>query len=61
MYFEQAEKYGPLLNIKVAQKKTMAGMVSMVRSLFHYPFLHTVFPSDQHLGRFSIFPARSVS
>ena len=30
LYFEQAEEYGPLLNIKVAQKKTNAGPVSMV-------------------------------
>ena len=32
LYFEQAEEYGPLLNIKVAQKKTNAGAVSMVSS-----------------------------
>ena len=30
LYFEQAEEYGPLLNLKVAQKKTNAGPVSMV-------------------------------
>lgn len=30
LYFEHAEKYGPLLNLKVAQKKTAAGPVSMV-------------------------------
>ena len=30
LYFEQAEKYGPLLNLKVAQKKTSAGNVAMV-------------------------------
>ena len=30
MYFEQAEKYGPLLNLKVAQKFTAAGNVPMV-------------------------------
>ncbi|KAK0731609.1 muts domain V-domain-containing protein [Lasiosphaeris hirsuta] len=29
LYFEQAEEYGPLLNLKVAQKKTNAGPVSM--------------------------------
>ena len=29
LYFEHAEKYGPLLNIKVAQKKTAAGSVPM--------------------------------
>jgi hypothetical protein len=31
LYFDQADKYGPLLNLKVAQKKTAAGPVSMVR------------------------------
>ena len=31
LYFEHAEEYGPLLNLKVAQKKTNAGLVSMVR------------------------------
>lgn len=30
MYFEQAEEYGPLLNLKIAKKKTNAGPVSMV-------------------------------
>jgi hypothetical protein len=30
LYFEHAEEYGPLLNLKVAQKKTNAGPVSMV-------------------------------
>ncbi|KAK0656691.1 muts domain V-domain-containing protein [Cercophora newfieldiana] len=29
LYFEHAEEYGPLLNLKVAQKKTAAGPVSM--------------------------------
>ena len=29
LYFEHAEKYGPLLNLKVAQKKTAAGSVPM--------------------------------
>ncbi|KAK3904851.1 hypothetical protein C8A05DRAFT_13307 [Staphylotrichum tortipilum] len=29
LYFEQADEYGPLLNIKVAQKKTAAGPVPM--------------------------------
>lgn len=33
LYFAQADEYGPLLNIKVAQKKTSAGPVSMVSSL----------------------------
>jgi DNA mismatch repair ATPase MutS len=30
LYFEHAEEYGPLLNIKVASKKTNAGPVPMV-------------------------------
>lgn len=34
LYFEHAEKYGPLLNLKVAQKKTTAGPVSMVCPTF---------------------------
>ncbi|KAI9698179.1 MAG: DNA mismatch repair ATPase msh1 [Candelina mexicana] len=29
LYFEHADEYGPLLNLKVAQKKTVAGPVSM--------------------------------
>ncbi|KAI0486214.1 muts domain V [Xylaria cf. heliscus] len=29
LYFEQAEEYGPLLNLKVAHKKTNAGLVPM--------------------------------
>ena len=33
MYFEHAQEYGPLLNLKVASKKTSAGPVPMV-SLF---------------------------
>lgn len=31
LYFEHAEEYGPLLNLKVAQKKTAAGPVPMVK------------------------------
>lgn len=30
LYFEHADEYGPLLNLKVAQKRTAAGPVSMV-------------------------------
>jgi DNA mismatch repair ATPase MutS len=30
LYFEQAEEYGPMLNLKVARKKTNAGPVPMV-------------------------------
>lgn len=33
LYFEHAEEFGPLLNLKVAQKKTNAGPVSMVYHL----------------------------
>ena len=32
LYFDHAEEYGPLLNLKVAQKKTSAGPVPMVLS-----------------------------
>jgi hypothetical protein len=32
LYFEHAEQYGPLLNIKVGYKKTTAGPVAMVSS-----------------------------
>lgn len=31
LYFEHAEEFGPLLNLKVAQKRTNAGPVSMVQ------------------------------
>lgn len=37
MYAEQADQYGPLLNLKVAQKKTTLGPVSM--SGFQYVYL----------------------
>jgi hypothetical protein len=30
LYFDHADEYGPLLNLKVAQKKTSAGPVPMV-------------------------------
>lgn len=33
LYFEHADEYGPLLNLKVASKKTSAGPVPMVSSL----------------------------
>lgn len=35
LYFEHAEKYGPLLNIRVAQKKTAAGFVPMAGFPFY--------------------------
>jgi hypothetical protein len=31
MYFDQAEEYAPHLGLKLAQKKTSAGPVAMVR------------------------------
>jgi len=40
LYFEQAEEFGPLLNLKVAQKKTNAGPVSMVRYFIHRILLY---------------------
>lgn len=41
LYFEHAEIYGPLLNLKIAQKKTTAGPVSMVCHLGQ----HWLFPN----------------
>lgn len=41
LYFEQAEELGPLLNLKVAQKKTNAGPVSMVRYFIPLVLLYT--------------------
>ncbi|KAL9125789.1 MAG: hypothetical protein Q9217_005057 [Psora testacea] len=35
LYLEQADKYGPLLNLKVAQKKTAVGPVSMAGFPFY--------------------------
>ncbi|CAI4216567.1 unnamed protein product [Parascedosporium putredinis] len=35
LYFEHAEEYGPLLHLKVAQKKTSAGPVPMSGGLLH--------------------------
>ena len=37
LYFEHAEEYGPLLNLKVAQKKTSAGPVPMVVPISSLP------------------------
>lgn len=34
LYFEHAAEYGPLLNLKVASKKTSAGPVPMVRASY---------------------------
>jgi hypothetical protein len=44
LYFEHAEEYGPLLNLKVAQKKTSAGPVPMVTS--HTLLSALISPSD---------------
>jgi DNA mismatch repair ATPase MutS len=43
LYFEHAEEYGPLLNLKVASKKTNAGpvpMVSVIEALAKVNFEH---------------------
>lgn len=45
LYFEHAEEYGPLLNLKVASKKTNAGPVPMVGFLFFLAVL-----SSMHSG-----------
>lgn len=37
LYFEHADEYGPLLNLKVAQKKTAAGPVPMVNEPYTPP------------------------
>jgi len=37
LYFEHAETYGPLLNLKVAKKKTSKGLVPMVKVLYCPP------------------------
>ncbi len=39
LYFEHAEEFGPLMNLKVAQKKTNAGNVSMVPGLLTHVIL----------------------
>lgn len=60
LYFEHAEELGPLMNLKVAQKRTNAGFVSMVSLWrpFQYPrYLST----DLSIGRISILPAGSIS
>lgn len=43
LYFEHAEEYGPLLNLKVASKKTNAGPVPMVGFLFSLAVLLLAF------------------
>lgn len=54
LYFEHAQEYGPLLNIKVASKKTNAGQVPMVSLSSVYPMRfcppppHTLVSSSSH-------------
>lgn len=49
LYFENAEEYGPLLNLKVAQKKTAAGLVPMVISASsRAPHFVSLFPGMHH-------------
>lgn len=61
LYFEHAEIYGPLLNLKVAQKKTTAGPVSMVDMPTNIPlaFSPSFFSEFMilFLGRFSVLSA----
>jgi len=62
LYFEHAEEYGPLLNLKVAQKKTNAGPVSMVRHLdfvLTWTFSATL-TKKRCIGWLPVFPARSL-
>lgn len=40
LYFEHADEYAPLLNLKLASKKTSAGLVAMVKSELVYSFKH---------------------
>lgn len=54
LYFEHAEIYGPLLNIKIAQKKTVVGMVPMVGASINARLSMT----HKHPGRLSLLPAR---
>ncbi|KAK7745289.1 MutS protein 1 [Cytospora paraplurivora] len=44
LYFEHAEEYGPLLNLKVAKKKTAAGLVPM--DLNRYVAIAEEFPNN---------------
>lgn len=57
MYFEHAEEYGPLLNLKVARKKTSAGPVPMVIT----PNLNStsIYKIDYPPGWLPHLPARS--
>lgn len=66
LYFEHADEYGPLLNLKVASKKTNAGPVPMVSSLL--PSISSILdPLAPYLiiiiclaGRVPLLPAGSI-
>lgn len=49
--------YGPLLNLKVAQKKTSAGSVPMVRHSHLFVRARVFRLAKQLVGRLSIFSA----
>jgi hypothetical protein len=66
LYFEHAEEFGPLLNIKVANKKTNAGLVPMVclslpsiLTLSFHLLVRYLTIIARLIGRFSLLPARS--
>lgn len=52
LYFEHADEFGPLMNLKVAQKKTNAGPVSMVfpRNPSHDDLLMSLERPDSHFS-----------
>lgn len=56
MYFEHAEEYGPLLNLKVSMRRSRPGLgpVPMVGlGLIEHAFLYLMFLT----GRFPVLPA----
>ena len=57
LYLEHATEYGPLLNLKVAQKKTSAGPVPMVKPLLPA----TMMATNGVVGRLPFLSARSIS
>jgi hypothetical protein len=56
LYFEHADEFGPLMNLKVAQKRTNAGLVSMVcfSNLGCWALTNDI-------GRIPVLPAGSIS
>jgi hypothetical protein len=54
LYFEQAEEFGPLLNLKVAQKRTNAGFVSMVHLITSQ--VSGLANTDLRTGRIPVLP-----